>query len=326
MNELARRARCCAFSAVLATAGLSGIATAQDYPTRPVRILVGASPEATPRLVAESLQKQLGQSFVVEPRPGAGGDIAAKAVATADADGHMLLYASSNYTLGAAMKLASVDFAKDFAPIALVGTSAYVLVVHPSVEAKTVPELIALIKSKPGEFNCGSSGIATPGHLACEMFRSMVGVNIVHVPFRNAGALMNGLVAGQVQFSITVSTAARGQIEAGTVRGLAVTTEEPSPLLPGLPAMQSFGLPGFIVKGWGSFVAPTGTPQPVLDKLNAAVNAALAEPELRAKVLSFGLQPSDPHSPAQFGAFIADEIARWNRTIDMAGVQRGKAQ
>jgi tripartite-type tricarboxylate transporter receptor subunit TctC len=302
------------------------VASAQDYPTRPVRILVGASPEATPRLIAESLQKQLGQAFVVEPRPGAGGDIAAKAVSTADPDGYTLLYASSNYTLASAMHLGTVDFAKAFTPIALIGQSAYVLVAHPSVPAKTVPELIELVKAKPGELNCGSSGVATPGHLSCEMFKTMAGAKVVHVPYRNANESMNGLVSGQVQFSFSVSTAARGQIEAGTVRGLAVTTEEPSPLLPGLPALQTFGLTGFIVKGWGSFVAPAGTPKPIIDKLNAAIMKTLAEPEIQQKLTAFGLRPAPNHKPEWFGQFIADEIARWNKTIDMAGVQRGKAQ
>ncbi|HET9902930.1 MAG TPA: tripartite tricarboxylate transporter substrate-binding protein [Xanthobacteraceae bacterium] len=298
----------------------------QDYPTRPVRVLVGASPEATPRLLAEFLQRELGQPFVVEPRPGAGGDIAAKAAATADPDGYTLLYASSNYTLASAMQLGSVDFATAFTPIGLVGQSAYVLVAHPDVPAKTVPELIALVKAKPGELNCGSSGIATPGHLSCEMFKAMVGAKIVHVPYRNASASMNGLVSGQVQFSFSVSTAARGQIEAGAIRGLAVTTEKKSPLLPELPVLQDFGLPGFIVRGWGSLVAPVGTPQPIIDKLNVALMKALADPGIQQKLLNSGLQPAQLHKPEWFGNFIREEIARWNRTIDLAGVPRGKPQ
>jgi tripartite-type tricarboxylate transporter receptor subunit TctC len=302
------------------------LATAQDYPTRAVRLIVGASPEATPRLIADSLHKQFGQPFVVEPRGGAGGDIAAKAVATAEPDGHTLLYASSNYTLATAMQLGSFDFAKDFLPIALVGTSAYALVVHPSVDAKTVPELIALAKAKPGELNCGSSGIATPGHLACEMFKAMAGVKIVHVPFREANSLMNGLVSGQVQLSFAVSTAARSQIQAGTVRGLAVTTATPSPLLPELQPIESFGLSGFVLNGWGSFMAPVGTPRPAIEKLNAGVVRAVQDPEIAEKLRNFGLQPAPAWNPEQFGDYVRSEIARWNRTIDMAGVQRGKPQ
>ena len=305
------------------TFGADFPAQAQDYPTRPIRLILGPSPEATPRYIAERLQKELGQAIVVEPRLGAGGDIAAKAVSSADADGYTLLYASSNFSLATAMQLGSFDFARDFEPIALVGTSAYVLVVNPQVPAKTPQELIALAKAKPGELNCASSGMATPGHLSCEMLKSMAGIDIVHVPFRNAGAAMNGLVSGQVQLGVTVSTAARGQIEAGAIRGLAVTTAEPSPLVAGLPALQTV-LPGFIVQGWGSIVAPKGTPKPIIENLNAAVMRVTQDPEVKAKLFSFGLAAADSHSPEQFGVFIRSEIDRWNRTIDLAKVPRGK--
>jgi tripartite-type tricarboxylate transporter receptor subunit TctC len=303
--------------------GATGIAQAQTYPDRPIRLILGPSPEATPRLIAERLHKELGQPVVVEPRLGAGGEIAAKAVSSADPDGYTLLYASSNFTLATAMQLGSFDFGKDFEPIARVGTSAYVLVVHPDLPAKTPTELIALAKAKPGQLNCGSSGMATPGHLSCEMLKSMAGMDVVHVPFRNAGAAMNGLVSNQVQLAVTVSTAARGQIEAGTIRGLAVTTAEPSGLVPGLPTLQTT-IPGFVVHGWGSFVAPKGTPKPVIEKLNATIIKILQDPEINAKLLTGGMQPSPPHTPEEFGAFIHAEIARWNRTIDIANIRRGK--
>lgn len=298
-------------------------AASDEFPNRPIRLILGPSPEATPRLVAEYLGRELGQPVVVEPRLGAGGELAAKAVATSDPDGYTLLYASSNYTLATAMKLGSFDFGKDFEPVALVGTSAYVLVTNKDVSATTPAELVALAKSKPGQLNCGSSGMATPGHLSCEMFRSIAGVNIVHVPFRSAEQSMNALIANQVQFAITVSTAARGQIESGTIRGLAVTTERPSPLVPGLPALQTV-LPGFVVHGWGSIVAPKGTPKAVVEKLNGAVMRALADPTVSERLRNFGLQPAEPHAPDEFGTFIAAEIARWNATIDAAGVERGK--
>ena len=303
--------------------GLPAAVQAQDYPNRPIRLILGPSPEATPRLIAERLHRELGQPVVVEPRLGAGGEIAAKSVSSADPDGYTLLYASSNFTLATAMQLGSFDFGKDFEPIARVGTSAYVLVVNPDLPVKTPEELIALVKSKPGELNCGSSGMATPGHLSCEMLKGMAGMDIVHVPFRNATASMNGLVANQVQLAVSVSTAARGQIESGAVRGLAVTTAEPSPLVPGLPALQTV-IPGFVVQGWGSFVAPKGTPRPIIDKLNAAIIKIIQDPEVNAKLLAGGLQPSPPHTPEDFGKFIHDEIARWNRTIDLANVRRGK--
>ena len=300
-------------------------AASDDFPNRPIRLILGPSPEATPRLVAEYLSRDLGQPVVVEPRLGAGGEVAAKAVATSDPDGYTLLYASSNYSLATAMKLGSFDFAKDFEPVALVGTSAYVLVTNTDVPATTPAELVALAKEKPGELNCGSSGMATPGHLSCEMFRSLAGVNIVHVPFRSAEQAMNALISKQVQFAITVSTAARGQIESGVIRGLAVTTDAPSPLVPGLPALQTV-LPGFVVHGWGSIVAPKGTPKAVVEKLNAAVMRAVGDPTVGDRLRKFGLQPAQPHRPEDFGEFIGAEIARWNRTIDAAGVERGKAR
>ena len=306
--------------------GATAAAVADDYPNRPVRLIVGASPEATPRLLADNIAKLLGQPFVVEPRGGAGGDIAAKAVASADPDGYTLLYASSNYSLATAMQLGSYDFAKDFAHISLVGTSAYVLVTNKDLPVTTVPELIAYAKAHPGALNCGSSGIATPGHLSCEMFRSLTGAKIVHVPYRNANASMAGLIAGETQFTFAVSTAARGQIEAGTVRGLAVTTEGAFPLVPDLAPLQSMGLPGFVVKGWGSFMAPAGTPKAIIDKLNAAIVKTVQDPEIQAKLRGFGLQPAAPNTPEQFHDFVVSEIARWNHTIDATGVPRGKAQ
>lgn len=318
-----------AFAAALILGSFFGAAPAahaqQDYPNKPIRIILGPSPEATVRLIAEKLHKELGQPVIVEPRLGAGGEIAAKAASAASADGYTLLYASSNFALATAMQLGSFNFAADFDPIGLIGTSAYVLVVNSSVPAKTPSELIALAKAKPTSLNCGSSGMATPGHLSCEMFRSMAGVDTVHIPFKNASATMTALMGNEVQFSITVSTAAKGLIAAGSIRGLAVTTPEPSPLVPGLPALQK-DIPGFVVHGWGSLVAPKGTPKPIIEKVNAALMKVLQEPETKTKIESFGLQPSKPHKPEEFGAFIRAEIDRWNKTIDAAKVKRGKPE
>jgi tripartite-type tricarboxylate transporter receptor subunit TctC len=303
--------------------GTASAVQAQDYPTKPIRLILGPSPEATPRLIAERIAKELGQPIVVEPRLGAGGEIAAKATSSASADGYTLLYASSNFSLATAMQLGSFNFAEDFEPVGRVGTSAYVLVVHPSVPAKTPEELIAYAKANPGKLNCGSSGMATPGHLSCEMLKSMAGIDIVHIPFKSAANSMTALISNEVQISVTVSTAARGQIQGGAIRGLAVTTPEESPLIPELPPLQKT-IPGFVVHGWGSIVAPKGTPKPVVEKLNAALMASLKDPAVHAKISSFGMRPSDPHSPEDFGAFIRSEIARWNKTIDEAGVKRGK--
>jgi tripartite-type tricarboxylate transporter receptor subunit TctC len=182
--------------------GAADAARAQDYPTKPIRLILGPSPEATPRLIAERVSKALGQPIVVEPRLGAGGEIAAKATSSAPTDGYTLLYASSNFSLATAMQLGSFNFAEDFEPVGRVGTSAYVLVVNPSVPARTPEELIAYAKANPGKLNCGSSGMATPGHLSCEMLKSMAGIDIVHIPFKNAASSMQALMSNETQVSV----------------------------------------------------------------------------------------------------------------------------
>src|SRR5215469_6133375 len=207
-------------------------ARSQDFPTRPIRLIVGPSPDVFSRIIAEHLQQAWGQPVVVEPRPGAGGKLAAAAVAGAEPDGHTLLFATPTYTLNAAMKLASYDLVKEFEPVSIIGLISYALVVHPSVPARSVAELVALAKARPGALNCASAGIGTVPHLACETLNKSAGVNVVHVPYRDVNAAMMGTVGGTVQMFVAVSTVARAQILSGTVRGLAVTTAQRSTLLP----------------------------------------------------------------------------------------------
>ena len=199
-------------------------ALAQDFPNRPIKLIVGPSPDVFSRIIAEHLQQAWGQPVVVEPRPGAGGKLAAAAVAGAESDGHTLLFATPTYTLNAAMKLASYDLVKEFEPVSIIGLISYALVVHPSVPARSVAELVALAKARPGALNCASAGIGTVPHLACETLNTSAGVNVVHVPYRDVKAAMMGTVGGTVQMFVAVSTVARAQILSGTVRGLAVTT------------------------------------------------------------------------------------------------------
>jgi tripartite-type tricarboxylate transporter receptor subunit TctC len=312
-----------AFCALLS---LSDSLHAQDFPNRAVRIIVGISPEGSLRLMADKLQAEFGRPIVVEPRAGAAGEIALKAVAAADPDGYTLMYASSNTTLAKAMGTATVDIVEEFEPVALLGQSAFTMVINKDLPATTPQEFVALAKAKPGALNCGSTGVGTPGHLGCAMLNKMAGVDIVHVPYRNAAEGMNGLVSNQVQVLFSVSSAARPQIEGGAVRGLAVAVEEPTLLIPGLQTMQSFGFPGFIVKGWGVFVAPKGTPKPVIAKINAAIVRILQDPEVQSKMLQFGLAPGPAMTPEQVGSFMRSEVDRWNRTIDLTGVPRGRPQ
>lgn len=313
----------------LAMLGLLGLvcsasAVAQDFPSRAIRVLIGPSSDVTARLVADRLHRAMGQPVIIENRPGGGGEVAAKAVSAADPDGHTLLYATSSYTLNTALQLAGYDFVKEFEPISLLGISSFMLVVHPSVPARNLQELIALAKSKPGELNCASSGVGTPAHLGCEMFNAMAGVKTVHVPFRNVNDAVNAIVSGYVQMLFAVSVNARPQVESNVLRAIALTTENPSKMYPGIPTIHQSGIPGFIITGWGSLVAPAGTPKAVTEKLNAEVQKILKDPDSKMRVEQTGMEPSGVETTEQFRAFIASDIERWNRVIDRAGVKRGK--
>jgi tripartite-type tricarboxylate transporter receptor subunit TctC len=327
MRRFVRRfARIAALIALAAGLSLGSLAQAQDFPTRPVRIIVGPSPDVFSRIIAEYLQEQWKQPVIVEPRPGGGGKLAVAAVTGAKPDGHTLLFATPTFTLATAMRLATYDFNKDFEPAALMGLIAYALVVHPSVPAHSVAELVALAKAKPGQINCGSAGYGTVPHLACETFNKAAGVNVVHVPFSNVNAAMLGVIGNQVQMFVSVSTVARAQIAAGTVRGLAVTTAQRSALLPQLPTLVESGFPGFVMPGWGGLMAPAGTPKPVLDKINAGVQAALKDPKVAAKLLAVGMEPPPAMTPAGFADFIKQDIARWTTQVDAVGLDKLKAQ
>ncbi len=304
-------------------AGFRALA-ADDYPARPIRVLIGPSSEVAVRLVADRLLPRIGQPLVVESRPGAGGEVAAKAVAAADPDGYTLLYGTSAYTLNTALGLAGYDLINEFEPIAQFGLTPFSLVVHPSVPAKNVQELIAWAKTKPGEVNCASSGFGTPPHLGCEILNALAGVKVVHVPFRNVNAAVNGLLSGDVHMLFAVSSNAQPQIDGGTLRGLAVTTPKTTSIAPGLPTMDAT-IPGFIMVGWGSLMAPAKTPKPIIDKLSREVVTALRDPELLATFgKRTGMDPTDNDTPEKFRAFIKEDIDRWNKLIDKAGVQRGK--
>src|SRR4051812_6164193 len=209
--------RMAAILAALAAGVLPAPMRAETFPNRPIKLIVGPSPDVFSRIIAEHLQQAGGRRVVVEPRPGAGGKLAATAVATADPDGHTLLFATPTYTLASAMKLASHDLVKDFEPVALIGLISYALVVHPAIEARSVAELVALAKAKPGKLNCASAGIGTVPHIACETLNKSAGVSILHVPYRNVNDAMMGTVGGTVDMFVGVSTTAKAQIQAGTV-------------------------------------------------------------------------------------------------------------
>lgn len=295
---------------------------AQEFPSKPIRIIVGPSPDVIVRGLAQHLQQTWGQPVVVEPRPGAGGQIAATAVSNAQPDGYTLLFATPSYTLSTALKTASYNLERDFAPAALFGIGGYALLVHPSVPANSVAELIALAKSKPGKLNCASAGIGTVPQLACETLNTIPGVNVVHVPYRGVNEAMNGLIAGQVDIFVAVTAVARAQIEAGTVRGLAVTSPERSQLIPNLPTMVEAGFPKFVMPSWGGLLAPAATPRPVLEKFNAEVRRGIAEPELRNQLASLGLETPPQLDVQGFGEFVRADIARWTGLVEAVGREK----
>jgi tripartite-type tricarboxylate transporter receptor subunit TctC len=289
---------------------------AEDYPIRNIRVIVGPGPDLTARLLGAKITEALGQAVVIEPRPGAGGTIAAQTVAAAPPDGYTLLLASAAYTINTAMQQGPFDLRRDFAPIALITTSPFVLVVHPSVPARTVAELIAYAKANPGRLNYASSGIGTPPHLAGEMFKVMAGVDIVHVPFREANSGINAVVGGVVQMMFSIASTASAQIAGGTVRGIAVTSRHPSPVVPGLPAVADQGLAGFDVVGWNGFVAPKGTPAAIVDKLNAALRRGIADDDVGARLAVAGYEMAVPATPAAFAAFIEADTAKWSALVE----------
>jgi tripartite-type tricarboxylate transporter receptor subunit TctC len=302
------------------------LAQAQEFPNRPVKIVVGPSPDVFSRIVAEHLQEAWKQPVVVESKPGGGGKLAVAAVTGARPDGHTLLFATPTFTLATAMRLATYDFVKDFAPAALMGVIAYTLVVSPSVPANSVAELVALAKQKPGEINCGSAGYGTVPHLACETFNRAAGVQVVHIPYNSVNAAMLGVMGNQVQMFVAVSTVAKQQIAAGTVRGLAVTTAQRSVLLPQLPTLAESGFPSFVMPGWGGLMAPAGTPKAVVDKINADVQRAVQDPKVAEKLLAVGMEPPPKMPAGAFADFIKEDIARWTGMVDAVGLEKLKEQ
>src|SRR5215467_547540 len=284
---------------------------AQEYPNRPIRVVVGPGPDIVARVFGVKMGEVLGQPIVVEPRPGAGGTIAAQTVVTSPPDGYTLLLASASYTINTALQSSPLDLGKDFAPVGLAATIPFVLVVHPSVPAKTLTELIAHAKASPGKLNYASSGIGTPPHLAGELFKAMAGVDFVHVPYREANSALNAVVGGTVQMMFSIASTAQSQIAAGTVRGIGVTSREPSPLVPGLPAIAQSGLADFEVIGWNGFVAPKDTPAAIIARLNAAIRAGLKDAALRAKLSNAGYEPAAPNGPNDFAKFIAADTDKW---------------
>lgn len=304
---------------------LANLGHAQTYPVRPVRLITTLAPggpvDAVARMLAAKLTEQLGQQFVVDNRPGAGGSVGGEAVARANRDGHSLLLAANGTIAVSPHLIRSLPYnaQRDLAPISLVVSSPLALVVNPSVPAKTVQELITLAQAKPGTINYASSGNGSTGHLAVELFKAAAKIDLVHVPYRGAGPAMNDLVAGQTQMQITAVSGALQFVKAGKLRALGVTAPKRLAVLPDMPAIAET-LPGYQVVSWYGLLTTSGTPQPVIDLLNRETIKAIEQPELNSRLRALGLDP-ETSTPAAFGELIRSEYDKWGRLIKQLGLK-----
>jgi tripartite-type tricarboxylate transporter receptor subunit TctC len=308
----------------LALPALARVAAAQAWPSKPVHLIVGFAPgggtDITARMIAAWLADHLGQQVIVENRPGAGTNIATEAVVRAPADGYTLLLAglpnASNAALYGDLKF---NFIRDMAPVAGILRDFFVVVVNPSLPAKTLPEFIAYARANPGKINMASAGVGSGNHLFGELFKSATGVNLVHVPYRGAAPALVDLLAGQMHVMFAPLSIMVGHIGAGRLRALAVMTATRLPQLPDIPAVAEF-VPGFEATFWVGLAAPRNTAAEIVERLNREVNAALADPAIKARLEAHGAEPL-PGSPADFAKLIADETERWGRVIRAAGIK-----
>jgi tripartite-type tricarboxylate transporter receptor subunit TctC len=313
--------------ALLGCIAMAGSASAQDaYPSRPVTLVVpfpaGGSTDLVARVIGEKMTTALGQQVVIENKGGAGGNLGSAAVAKADPDGYTILMGTvATHALNPAVfKKMPYDAVKDFAPISLLVTVPNVLVVNPELPARSVQELIALLKAKPGEYSYASSGNGTPLHLSGELFKTMAGVDMVHIPYKGAGPALTDLLGNHVSIMFDNLPSSTGYIRDGRLRGLAVTTAARAASMPDLPTIAESGLPGYETYTWNALFAPAGTSSAVVERLNAAAIAALADPTVQAKLQELGATIVGS-SPAELGAHVQAEIAKWAPVVEAAGAR-----
>ena len=296
-----------------------------QYPSKPIKVLIGFPPgsggETQVRLVGQKLTEAWGQPIIVDARPGASGNIATELLVKSPADGYTLQYFPAALAINPSLfPKVPYDLAKDFTPVALLGTFPLVLVEYPGVPAKNVAELIALAKARPGSINFASIGNASPPHLAGELFNQIAGVTLVHVPYKGSAPAQTDLIGGQVQVMFDTAVSAIPHVKAGRTRALAVTTKNRSRLLPDLPSLDESGLKGYDLYGWGGIVGPAGMPAEITAKLNAEISKALRQPDVAEKLATLGSEPGGM-SPAEFGRFIQDEAAKWKKLVVSTGAK-----
>ncbi len=311
-------------ASAVALPAASQITRAQSYPSRPVRIVVGFAPggpnDINARLIGQWLSESMGQQFIIDNRPGASGNIAMEQVVRSPPDGYTLVMVALSSAVNATLfpNLPFV-FLRDIAPVGCISRNIYVMEVHPSVPAKTGAELIAYAKANPTKLNMASPGSGTGPHMASELFKMMAGVSMTHVPYRGSGPMLNDLVGGQVQFAFDGIVSSIPHIKAGRLRALGVSTTERIDVLPDVPTVAEF-VPGYEASGTLGLGAPTGTPPEIIDTLNRAINAGLADPKVRARLIDLGGAPL-PLSPAEYGKLLAEDTEKWGKVVRAAGLR-----
>jgi tripartite-type tricarboxylate transporter receptor subunit TctC len=310
--------------AVAASPGLLRRAAAEDYPARPVRIIAGFAAgggvDITARLIGQWLADRLGQSFVVENRPGAGGNIGTEAVVNAAADGYTLLLATVPNAVNASLyEKLNFNFIRDIAPIAGIIRVPMVILLNPSVPAATVPEFIGYAKANPGKINMASAGNGSAPHMAGELFKMMAGVNLVHISYRGQGPALTDLLGGDVQVLFATAPGTTDYVKTGKLRALAVTSAARAEVLPELPTVADF-VPGYEASQWYGLAAPKNTPAEIVARLNREINACIADPGMKARLAAIGGEPL-PGSSAEFGRLIAEETDKWAKVVRAGGIK-----
>jgi tripartite-type tricarboxylate transporter receptor subunit TctC len=313
---------------VIAVAGLAGSAAAfaQDYPSKPAKIIVGFAPggvaDITVRIVAQKLSERLKQQFLVENRPSAGGIIAAEAVAKAPPDGHTLLLISNGNAVSASLfKKLSYDPVKDFATVAQIGYFGLAIVTGNDSKLKTVKDVIAAAKADPGKLTVGTIGIGSTQHLSAELFKSLAGIDFTVVPFKGSSEVLTALRGGDVQLGFEILAPVMAQVKGGGLRALAVTTQSRFPGLPGVPTVIESGVSGYDVASWNGIAAPAKTPRPVIQLLNKEINAVLALPDVKQRFEELGVVPQGG-TPEALGALLTKEIAKWQDVVAKAKIEK----
>jgi tripartite-type tricarboxylate transporter receptor subunit TctC len=319
MVALSTKVACVLASMLLAAPS----AAAQDYPKKPIELVVpfvaGGTTDNIARLIAQRFSDSWGQTVVVNNRPGGGGTIATNVVAKAAPDGHTLLVTTIGFAITAGLQKLPYDPIKDFAPISELASLPLMLVVHSSVPATNLAEFIALVRATPGGWDYASAGVGTSPHLAAEMFKSMAGVELVHVPYKGNAEANNAMLGGHVKIYFALVPAVLQHVRAGTLRALAVTTEKRLPYLPDVPTIAEQGFPGYEISSWQGVFAPAGTPKEVVAKINGELVALVNTPEVSARMAREGADPVGS-SPEQFTARVKSEIAKWSKVIRDAGI------